>query len=125
MAKQHSVFSQFEATRVVEPEMTFQWELKETSTDVEVICRYGGGRDKSNVATASIPYDSVEPVTVAQTVPNPAINVVGTVSAIWFHDGYAVSFNGNMIRPNYLNLAAGPAIVGASLNGELALAARQ
>ena len=125
MAKQESAFSKLVGTRVTEPETTFAWELNETRKDLQVICRYGEGNNTNNTATASIPYDSLESVPVVPQQENPAIVVEGNVNAIWFQDGYVVSFGGSMNRPNVVNVAGFPAVVGASLSGEMARAARQ
>ncbi len=92
---------------------TFIWDAVEEGSGLTIRCSYGGGTATNNLSTAVIPSGSTSPVTLEQSVPNPAINAAGTVQARWSKDqkSYVVTFSGGMLMPGVIS------IVSSDLNG--------
>jgi hypothetical protein len=105
---------------------TYLWDVQEAGDYLEIIVRYGVGKDTSNVGTASIPVGNTSAVSITPA-KNAVITVQGTVRAAWSDNNrsYVITFSGEMNRPRTSNVfssdrlvsrGGSPIIVGAYLS---------
>jgi hypothetical protein len=106
-------------------DMTFIWDVIENGNKLDIICKFGGGDNISNSASATIHLGSLESVDLTQNQNNPDIQAEGKVSAKWSSDNksYVITFSGVLVRPNVNNVYSSNLNNNGSINHEIIVAA--